>query len=84
MDLVAYLGNGQHHQRASKGHEGCSKVEEDEPSSSIQQEDVNEEQEEEELIWLQKSHFLNSSTQLAEVFHQHFLWEAPVLHVLCF
>lgn len=36
-------------------------------------------QEEEELIWLQKSHFLNGSTQFTEVFHQHFLWEAPVL-----
>lgn len=36
-------------------------------------------QEEEESIWLQKSHFLNGSPQFSEVFHQHFLWEAPVL-----
>lgn len=81
VDSVAYLGNGQHQHGDNKGHEGCPKVKENEPGSSIQQENVSKVQEEEEFIWLQKSHFLHRGTQFTEVFYQHFLWEARVLEI---
>lgn len=40
---------------------------------------MSQEQEEEELVWLQESHSLDCSTQFPEIFHQHFLGEAPGL-----